>query len=70
VARGRWERRFDELEREARDLLPGSREAIRALISLVLVDLARLLHLDPAYFARHFRRAHGASARAYRKRLQ
>jgi AraC-like DNA-binding protein len=38
-----WEQRFERLESEARHRQLGSREAIRALLHLLLVDIARLL---------------------------
>jgi AraC family transcriptional activator of pobA len=41
-----WEQRFERMESETRDLQLQSRAAIRALLDLVLIDLARLL--DPS----------------------
>ena len=45
--RAEWERRFARLAREAEGRDAGSREALRALLALLLVDLARLLPPAP-----------------------
>jgi AraC family transcriptional activator of pobA len=43
AARPGWEERFERLEREAQGGELDAREAIRALLALVLIDFARLL---------------------------
>jgi AraC-like DNA-binding protein len=45
-----WEQRFERLEAEARQRQPGSQDAIRALLHLLLIDIARLL--DPSHRVR------------------
>lgn len=42
-----WEERFHRLERETAGALLGSREVVRALLHLLLIDLARLLAPEP-----------------------
>lgn len=48
--RGAWEQRFERLAAEGRDRRLGWREAIRGLLHLLVIDIARLL--DPPYAAR------------------
>jgi len=41
--RSTWEARFQRMQRETADALLGSREVVRALLQVMLIDLARLL---------------------------